>query len=257
MFVLATATGAFALAPHPWAHPVFEALAYVAGFAVYRRLRAGRGDVLSDSTRATMILAVVVGAIVGSKLLHHSSHPLELSERWREPAFVLGGKTIVGALLGGWLAVELVKRARGIRRATGDLYALPLCVGMFVGRLGCFLAGPRDGTHGAETGLPWAVDYGDGVARHPAPLYEMLFLAGLAFVLWRRARARRGPAVEGDDFLLFLGAYLAFRFLVDFLKPAERWLGVGGIQWACLVGLAIVLGTAVARRAVLPVGEGV
>jgi phosphatidylglycerol---prolipoprotein diacylglyceryl transferase len=33
-----------------------------------------------------------------------------------------GGKTIVGGLLGGWLAVELAKLTAGLKSRTGDLF---------------------------------------------------------------------------------------------------------------------------------------
>jgi prolipoprotein diacylglyceryltransferase len=53
-----------------------------------------------------------------------------------------------------------------------DLLAVPLCAGIALGRVGCFLAGPADRTHASATALPWGVDHGDGIARHPVALYE-------------------------------------------------------------------------------------
>ncbi len=229
-------------------HLLFETLAYATGFLVYSRLRRSRGDFLDDSTRWTMIVAVVLGAAVGSKLLHHASHPAELAKRWGELAFLFGGKTIVGALLGGLVAVEGTKRWLGVRRATGDLYALPLVVGIAIGRVGCFLNGLADRTAGTPTSLPWGVDFGDGVARHPTQLYEIGFLAVLGIALLRGARL--GPR-EGGSFRLFLVAYLAFRFAVDGLKPYERFAGLGGIQWASLFGLVYYAGSLLRHRAAI------
>jgi phosphatidylglycerol---prolipoprotein diacylglyceryl transferase len=57
-----------------------------------------------------------------------------------------------------------------VRRATGDVFAIPLTVGIAVGRVGCFLTGLADNTHGLPANLPWAIDYGDGIPRHPAQL---------------------------------------------------------------------------------------
>ena len=124
------------------------------------------------------------------------------------------------------------------RRADGhgDLYVFPLIVGIAVGRVGCFLTGLADDTYGTATSLPWGVDFGDGVARHPTQLYEIAFLAALAAALAWRARR---PYPRGDLFKLFMAAYLGWRLLIDFIKPAHATLlGLSAIQLACIAGLA-------------------
>jgi phosphatidylglycerol---prolipoprotein diacylglyceryl transferase len=149
-----------------------------------------------------------------------------------------GGKTIVGALLGGWIAVELTKRLHGIHSRTGDLFAVPLCLGIAFGRIGCFLAGLADDTYGLPTSLPWGINFGDGIPRHPTQLYEILFLLGLAFILHRY---NQRPHPEGSTFRLFLAAYLSWRLLIDFLKPQPLIYGLNLIQWACVAGLLTLL----------------
>ena len=146
-----------------------------------------------------------------------------------------GGKTIVGGLLGGWLAVESAKRVSGIRSRTGDLFVIPLCVGIAVGRIGCFLAGLADDTYGRATQVPWAVDFGDHVARHPVQLYEFAFLALLAWALSFADGLR-----EGARFRIFLASYLGWRIAIDFLKPQPLVLGMNLIQWACVAGLCVL-----------------
>ena len=159
----------------------------------------------------------------------------------------MGGKTIVGALVFGVIAVEWMKRYIGLDQSTGDLYAIPLAVGIAIGRVGCFLTGLSDDTYGIATGLPWGIDFGDGVLRHPTQLYEIVFLLGMVPVLFWVLR--RSPAVvrknqemirfrAGDVFKVFMVAYLSFRLLCDFIKPYPRvFLGLGTIQWACVLGL--------------------
>jgi prolipoprotein diacylglyceryltransferase len=152
--------------------------------------------------------------------------------------FSPGGKTIVGGLLGGWLGVEIAKRVSGIRRRTGDLFALPLCVGIAVGRIGCFLAGLADDTYGTPTSLPWAVNLGDGIGRHPVQLYEFLFLVLVGILV---STKRKLP--EGARFRIFLTSYLAWRFFIDFFKPQPLIYGLNLIQWSCLAGIFfLVLG---------------
>ncbi len=222
--------GSFVLHPH-W---IFESLAYTAGFYVYRRLRR-RGDVIDSRARWWVIGAAIIGGFAGSRILSAFEDPVFLAGHWTEPHHLLGGKTIVGGLVGGLIAVESVKRLRGIHVATGDLLALPLVLGIAIGRIGCFLSGLEDESYGIATRLPWGVDFGDGIARHPTQLYEVILLAGLGVLLPLVART---DDTVGDRFKLFMVGYLGFRFLIDFIKPAVRLGGVSPIQWVCLAALA-------------------
>jgi prolipoprotein diacylglyceryltransferase len=221
------------------AHFVFESLAYFVAFRIYLALRARSRDEIPDETRWWVIAAAAVGAVFGSRLLVWIQHPgLSWAHRG-DPAWLLGGKTIVGGLLGGLIAVETAKRMLGETRSTGDLFAIPLCVGMAVGRIGCFLAGLPDHTYGTPTSLPWGVDFGDGIRRHPVQLYEIVALAAIAALSWHTMkRITHAVLKRGDAFRVFLASYLAFRFAIDWIKPEPRaYLGFSGIQIACALGL--------------------
>jgi phosphatidylglycerol---prolipoprotein diacylglyceryl transferase len=217
---------------HP--HWVFETLAYAVGFRLYLSLRNRRGDTLAYEARWWVIAAAVAGAALGSKVLYWFEDPSLSLTNWQNPSFLLGGKTIVGALIGGLAAVEWTKRRLKITQRTGDLFAIPLLIGIAIGRVGCFLTGLDDHTAGVHTSLPWGVNFGDG-PRHPTQLYEILFLIVLAFVIERVAG---GPHREGDLFKLFMISYFAFRVAIDFLKPETRvFAGLSSIQWACIAML--------------------
>ncbi len=147
---------------------------------------------------------------------------------------LLSGKTIVGGLLGGWIGVELVKKKFGVKRATGDLFVFPLVVGIAIGRVGCFLTGLADHTHGVHTSLPWGVDFGDG-PRHPTQIYEIGFVLMLGVVIFWKSRREYW---NGELFVWFMAAYLGFRFMVEFIKPRHVYFGlISAIQIACLLGL--------------------
>lgn len=218
---------------HP--HWVFETLAYAVAFRAYLSLRHRYGDKLDDLNRWWVIAAAAIGAVIGSKVLYWFEDPRLTLQHYRDPAFLLGGKTIVGALIGALVAVERLKKGLGITSRTGDLFAVPLCVGIAIGRIGCFLTGLDDHTAGAATTLPWGVNFGDGVSRHPTQLYEIAFVLLLGAFLWRRMRE---PYCEGDIFRMFMVGYLAFRLACDSLKPEVRVLAdVSSIQWACVAML--------------------
>jgi prolipoprotein diacylglyceryltransferase len=218
------------VSPHPLLHPIFETLGYVVAYAAFRR---NCGDLLEDDQRWFLIATATIGALIGSRILGLMEQVFRLHITWR--TFLLpGGRTIVGGLLGGWIAVGLIRRLRGIRARTSDLLAVPLCLGIAIGRIGCFLAGSADGTYGTATSLPWGVNFGDGVPRHPTQLYEILFLSVLGFIL---QRYNEKPHPEGGTFRIFLVAYLAWRLLIDFLKPQPLIYGLNLIQWACVAGI--------------------
>jgi len=225
---------------HPVWHPVFETLAYAAGYAVFRHLRSNQGDVVAEPQRWTGLAAAAVGALIGARLLGLAEQWPTVMQAWNQGRILAllispGGKTIVGGLLGGWLGVEIIKRLSNIHRRTGDLFALPLCIGIAIGRIGCLIAGLADDTYGKPTTLPWAVDLGDGIGRHPVQIYEILFLIALGFAVSTRAKLP-----EGARFRIFLSGYLAWRFIIDFIKPQPLMYGLNLIQWTCLAGLALL-----------------
>ena len=151
------------------------------------------------------------------------------------------GKSTIGAILGGWAGIEFVKHRLQLRTQTGEFFVYPLAVGTAIARLGCFVTGLDDQTHGVATGLPWGVDYGDGVSRHPTQLYEAIYVIVLAVALHRHAA--RGPDEPATLFRKYLVGYLVFRLLVEFLKPRELLaLHLSVTQIVCALALIWLVG---------------
>jgi prolipoprotein diacylglyceryltransferase len=227
---------ALGLQIHP--HMLFELLAYSAGFQLYLLLRQRwprREAAVPMEQGMWLIVAAVLGAAAGSKLLAWAASAHHYWSNRHDLAVVLGGKTIVGGLLGGWAGVELAKKRLGVTARTGDVYVFPLVLGMSLGRVGCFLTGLADHTYGNFTTLPWAVDFGDG-PRHPTQLYEIAFILLLGVALLARLPTL---AFNGELFRLFMLGYLSFRFAAEFIKPSEKPLmGLSAIQVACVLGAA-------------------
>lgn len=101
---------------------------------------------------------------------------------------------MTGALLGGFVAVELIKRIVGYTKPTGDKFALIVPLGIIVGRLGCL-------THGCCQGIPcelgpFSTHGPDGMANWPAVPVEILFNL-VAFLHPFRALSSGGPETRG------------------------------------------------------------
>ncbi|MBK8556999.1 MAG: prolipoprotein diacylglyceryl transferase [Lewinellaceae bacterium] len=215
-------------------HLLFEMLAFALGYQLYAYQRKRSVDVISDEHRLWIFIGAAAGALLGSHLLGI----LERPEEWHQLSLIywLSNKTVVGGFLGGLIGVETTKKLLGIHRSSGDLMTYPILLGLFIGRLGCHVSGLSDGTLGLPSALPWAVDFGDGIRRHPVNLYEMLFIAALALFLY--FREQKIPFQDGQKFKVFLIAYLFWRFFVEWLKPAYYFpFGLSSIQLACLAGL--------------------
>lgn len=155
------------------------------------------------------------------------------ADGWFRPSHSIGG-----ALAGAILAVEAWKRRRGVTGSTGGAFVLPLSVGIAVGRFGCLFAGLPDETYGTSTNLPWAVDLGDGIGRHPVQLYESASMAvfALATILARRRGARWA---EVNGFYAFVIAYAAQRFCWEILKPYPTLIGPLNLFQLLMIGMIL------------------
>lgn len=241
----------FPLTSHPHlVHALLEAAAISAGAWYYRGKQRRAGIVtgqLLDGGRFAVLLGCLFGAAIGNKLVFWIEVPQLLWLYWDNPAIWFAGQSMVGGLLGGLLGVELAKKLYGVRQSTGDAFVFPVLLGLMIGRVGCFVAGLEDGTFGLSTDLPWGIDFGDGVSRHPTQLYEIVFAAGLWGFL-RYLGARR-PLSPGVKFRLMLCGYLLWRLFVDGLKPVpyDYALGLSGIQVVCGAALLVYLPLSVAH----------
>jgi len=84
------------------------------------------------------------------------------------------------------------------------------------------------------------MNLGDGQLRHPVTLYEIGFLVllwiGLAIL------KKKYQLAEGLRFKFFMIAYVAFRILLDFVKPHYTFsFGLSTIQITGVVGLLYYL----------------
>jgi len=217
-------------------HLIFETLAFVIGFRYFLFLRKRQKDRINDTNRTLIIIGATFGAFCFSRLIGALENPMTLIHSQYILLYLYANKTIVGGLLGALLVVEITKKIIHEKTSSGDLFTYPLILAMMIGRIGCFSSGLTEETYGVATNSLLGINLGDGLYRHPVALYEIGFL-GLLWILLV-AIERKVTLLNGYRFQFFMIAYLAFRFLLDFIKPHYVYfIGLGTIQLCCVIGL--------------------
>jgi len=184
--------------------------------------------------QAITLLAAVLGAKF-AVLMGDALWPMKPFHGWFD--LLTSGRSIVGALLFGFVAAEIFKPILGYTLPPNDRFAIVLPFSIATGRLGCWLSGC---CLGIPMRGPFSMVGIDGVSRFPAPLVEFAFhiAAGCALVvLWRK------KILAGRLFALYLILYGVFRFFSEFLRVTEKaFHGYSAYQWFAL--LMIVAGSA-------------
>jgi phosphatidylglycerol---prolipoprotein diacylglyceryl transferase len=217
-------------------HLIFETLGFAIGFRYFLWLRNRQKDRINDANRAWIIIGATFGAFFFSRLIGALESPITLFHSKHTLLYLYANKTIVGGLLGALLVVEVTKKIIHEKNSSGDLFTYPLILAMMIGRVGCFTSGLTEETYGIPTRSFLGIDFGDGLYRHPVTLYEIAFLG----LLWVTLVMMEGKVrlLNGYRFQFFMIGYLAFRLLLDFIKPHYVYfIGLGTIQLCCIVGL--------------------
>lgn len=209
----------------------------VLGLVLWRRVAK------RDERLVLIYAAALMGAFLGAKIsylvaegwLHwHDEH------RW---LILATGKSITGALLGGFLAVEGAKRLLPYQGVTGDWFAAIIPGSIILGRVGCLCHGCCLGRI-CEPAWYTLADAA-GVARWPAVPLEIIFNGGMLLTFFI---LRRGGWLAGQHFHVYLMAYGLFRFAHEFMRdtPVLGW-GLSGYQVIAL-GTFMVGGVAFIQR---------
>jgi len=181
-----------------------------------------------DDRLVLIYVAALAGAFLGAKLVYFAA---EGWLHWRDPdrwVMLATGKSITGALLGGYAAVEIAKRLLGYQGVTGDWFAIIVPVGVMIGRIGCMINGC---CLGKACRPDWfTINDTHGVPRWPASQMEFVFngiMLGVILLL------RWGRVAPGQLFHIYLMAYGIFRFFHEFLRDTPQIIGpLSGYQIA-------------------------
>jgi phosphatidylglycerol:prolipoprotein diacylglycerol transferase len=224
----------------------------VPGLTVVRALVQRRGA--PSEFAYELIIAAGVGGFVGARLYFMLENLDAVRADFFGVAFGGIGFTWYGGLIGGFVGVVLWTL---IRRVPLDIVANAMApataMGYAIGRIGCHLSG--DGDYGRPTDLPWAVGYPNGtvptppgVEVHPTPIYEIIAMAFVVWILWRLAtRYDKSGWWTFGWFLVLSGIE---RFLVEFVRINPEWLaGLTQPQWVSIASVLIGVGLILAFQA--------
>ena len=219
-------------------------LMYLAGFLAF--LWLGKWQIANRSWHAWSpkmlddalfygALGVILGGRLGYVLFYQPAHflanPSEILAVWQ------GGMSFHGGFLGVLVAMALFARQRQLTfLSIMDFVAPMVPIGLGAGRLGNFINGEL---WGRVTDVPWGVVFPqvDNLPRHPSQLYEFALEGVLLFAVlwWFSSKPRPVGAVSA----LFLIGYGASRFIVEFAREPDAFLGVLSLgmsmgQWLSL-----------------------
>ena len=186
----------------------------------------------NEPTKLYLYFLALGSAFVGAKLVYLFA---EGSIAWSSPQRIqhlLTGKSVTGALIGGYLGVELGKKMTGETAPTGDRFALIAPLGITIGRFGCL-------SHGCCLGAPlasahWWAPHGRWPAVPVEIAFNLLFLS-FAFVAYRR------KLFPNQLFHIYLVAYGIFRLAHEFARATPGLWGtpVTGYQIAAVALVAL------------------
>lgn len=203
-----------------------------------------------------LILACVIGTLVGGKLYYAGIVTQDWSTLWGRAGFVFWGG-FIGSVVACWLVIQ--KKKLSFARFA-DVAGIAIAAGYSVGRTGCWAVGddygrPWDGPlavmfpEGAPastagnmnqifgTPIPEGATPDTVLAVHPTQLYETALGFVMFLVLWRFRGHRH---LEGWLFGMYMVLAGAERFLIEFVRAKDDRFAMG-LTLAQFIAIAIAL----------------
>ena len=210
----------------PQLFPLIMLAAMVTGAVLSRRYKADLN--LATFEKIWLALAAFTGAILTAKIPYLVPGLPGFKDA---DSLLIGGKTILFGMVGGYLGVELAKRSIGLKTKTGDSFVVPVAASIAIGRIACFCGGC---CYGTPTELPWGIVFPkiDNLARHPTQFYESAFHLMAAILA---AGMIRRQLLKGQLIKAYFIAYFCYRFVTEYIRPEARiHSGLTAYQWSVM-----------------------
>jgi phosphatidylglycerol---prolipoprotein diacylglyceryl transferase len=214
------------------AYTFFSGLGILIGLALY--YYETRKKKVTSENGIYILMGSLVGGIIGAKLLEILINYKFVMQNLSKLNILFSGRTIVGGLIGGTIGVNLTKKFLGIKGKTGNYFAPGVALGVAIGRIGCFFRGC---CYGQPTSLPWGINFGDGILRHPTQIYESIFMLGMFFYLEKIKDNEN--IVPGQLFKIIMVCYFIFRFFIEFLRVEP--VAFAGITYFQVISIAVIV----------------
>jgi len=189
-------------------------------------------------------MITLLGAIVGAKfavIMGDALWPVRPFSDWS--ALVYTGRSIVGALLFGFIAAEAAKPLMNYTRPPNDRFAIIIPFSIAIGRVGCLFAGC---CLGLPIRNPHVHELAPTLLLHPIPVYEMIFHVTIGITLVSFYRQKR---YQGQLFAIFMMSYGTFRFISEVLRATDKaFYGLSAYQWFALALILAGMLSFAARR---------
>lgn len=207
-------------------YAVLVILGLLVGSAIYFYESKKAGN---NSERGFFIaFGSLIGGVLGAKILQLLIYYQLIISNFNA---LFSGRTIIGGLIGGMIGAKITKRILKIEEKRGNYFAPAIAIGVAIGRLGCFFKGC---CYGKPTSLPWGINFGDGILRHPTQLYESLFML-VMFIVLEKLKYKKNLK-PGELFKWLMLSYFTFRFFIEFIRVEEvALLGLTYFQFISVI----------------------
>ena len=257
-------------------HGLGIAVGYLSGATIFIKEARKRG--YPEDTSGRIMFWALIGTIIGARVAYVITHFSQFRSVGDVLAIYRGGISLIGGIVGAIIASYFIVRRARLPFAKGlDAAAMPIALGIVIGRIGDLIIGDHLGkptswllafryhggnlsgyaclqgvcsttlsggrvqtisAQGAQLRSSTGALLASGVGVHQTALYDLFIAMGLVLLLVYLNTIPRRTGILIATFGLWYGTG---RIITDFLRVENRFLGLTGSQWSSSVAVAVCL----------------